>query len=64
MKNMKHLQLISVQLIMEKHKFLDFNNHKDMVLLKDYIKKSDVVITNFKHGDSKRFNFHIMIVKQ
>ena len=26
-----------------------------MILLKDYIKKSDVVITNFKHGDSKRF---------
>ena len=39
----------------KKHKFLDFNNQKDMVLLKDYIKKSDVVITNFKHGDSKRF---------
>ncbi|MDC2982079.1 CoA transferase [Bacteroidota bacterium] len=39
----------------KKHKFLDFNNQIDMVLLKDYIKKSDVVITNFKHGDSKRF---------
>ncbi|MEC9186842.1 MAG: CaiB/BaiF CoA-transferase family protein [Bacteroidota bacterium] len=39
----------------KKHKFLDFNNQKDMVLLKNYIKKSDVVITNFKHGDSKRF---------
>ena len=39
----------------KKHKFLDFNNQKDMVLLKGHIKKSDVIITNFKHGDSKRF---------
>ena len=39
----------------KKHKFLDFNDQKDMVLLKDYIKKSDVVITNFKHGDARRF---------
>ena len=39
----------------KKHKFLDFNDQKDKITLKDYIKKSDVVITNFKHGDAKRF---------
>ena len=39
----------------KKHKFLDFNNEKDMTVLKGYIKKSDVVITNFKHGDAARF---------
>ncbi len=37
------------------HEFLDYNDKNDFAILKEYIKKSDVIITNFKDGDAERF---------
>jgi crotonobetainyl-CoA:carnitine CoA-transferase CaiB-like acyl-CoA transferase len=40
----------------KKHIFLDFNNSSDKKKLINLIKVTDILITNFKHGDAEKFN--------
>ena len=40
----------------KKHVFLDFNDSTDKKKLIQLLKVADVLITNFKHGDAKKFN--------
>ena len=40
----------------KKHLFLDLNNKSDIKKLTTLVKSSNVIITNFKHGDAQKFN--------
>ena len=40
----------------KKHIFLDLNNKSDIKKLTTLVKSSNVIITNFKHGDAQKFN--------
>ena len=40
----------------KKHVFLDFNHEEDSLVLEKLIEECDIIITNFKDGDAKKFN--------
>lgn len=44
--------------------FLDFNNQDDYQKTIDFIKSADILITNFKKGDDKKFNLDYLTIKK